>query len=97
MGVVRPSRTATQCELADQQIDVARPPRPELRQSRVADRGRDLGTEQMCARQRNVDAFGDEDLVAPGCFVKAAVDVSRLGVPVQDQGKVGAVLGFEPR
>jgi hypothetical protein len=94
---VRPSRTATQFELADQQIAVARPARQELGQSSVADRGSDVGTEQMCARERNVDAFGDKDLVARGCFVKATVGVSRLGVPVQDQCKVGCVLGFEPR
>jgi len=94
---VRPSRTATQYELADQQIAVARPARQELGQTRVADRGRDVDAEQMCARQRNVDAFGDKDLVARGCFVKATVGVSRLRVPVQDQRKVGGVLGFEPR
>src|SRR5664280_1113072 len=88
LGVVRPSRTATQFELADQQIAVARPARQELGQSSVADRGRDVGSEQMCARERNVDAFGDKDLVACGCFVKATVGVSRLGVPVQDQCKV---------
>jgi len=97
LGVVRPSRTATQYELVDQQIAVTRPTYEELGQTRVADRGRDVDTEQMGARQRNVDAFGDKDLVARGCFVKATVGVSRLRVPVQDQRKVGGVLGFEPR
>jgi len=43
----------------------------------------------MCARQRNVVALADEGLVARGCFVKATVGLSRLGVPVQDQCKVG--------
>lgn len=97
LGVVRPSRAATQLQLADQQISVARPARHELGQSSLADRGRDVGAEQMRARQRNVEAFGDKDLVARRCFVQATVGVSRLGVPVQDQCQVGAVLGFEPR
>lgn len=60
---------AAKFELADQQIALARPARQELGQSSVADRGRDVGTEQMCARERNVDAFGDKGLVARGCFV----------------------------
>ena len=97
LTVVRPSRTATQCELADQQIAVARPAWQELGQSSVADRGRDVATEQMCARERNGDAFGEEDHTVRRSAASGGSAEGRLSSPTRsDRARVVRLAHRQP-